>query len=127
MLAQYVPLGFLSSYVDSAYDLGWEPALQSIPHTASAVTIAWFASGDGWQGGSDESWAIDNVQIFVDAVVPAIGACCFANGACLTGDEGECALAGGIYQGDGTACVPNPCDAVQVERVTWGAIRSRYR
>ncbi len=70
ILAQYVHLGFLGSYVDSAYDLGLEPALQAIPHTASTLTIEWFASGDGWQGGGDESWGIDNVEVVLWAPTP---------------------------------------------------------
>ncbi len=70
ILAQYVPLGFLGSYDDSAYNLGQEPALQAIPHTASTLTIEWFASGDGWQGSFDESWGIDNVEVVVWSPTP---------------------------------------------------------
>jgi len=55
---------------DSAYDLGLEPALQAIPHTASTLTIEWFASGDGWQGSYDESWGIDNVEVVVWSPTP---------------------------------------------------------
>lgn len=70
ILAQYVDLGFLDFEPDSGYDLGPEPALQAIPHAASALTIEWFASGDGWQGSHDESWAIDNVEVFVWSPTP---------------------------------------------------------
>lgn len=55
-------LGF-SSYVDSAYDMSLDPAFSNIAHSASTLTIRWFAGGPGWQGGNDESWAIDNVRI----------------------------------------------------------------
>ncbi len=71
VLAQYVHLGWLGSYVDSAYDLGLEPAFQAIQHTASTLTIEWFASGDGWQGSYDESWGIDNVEVLVMGPTPA--------------------------------------------------------
>jgi carbonic anhydrase/acetyltransferase-like protein (isoleucine patch superfamily) len=60
-LADSVPLGFSS--FDSAYDMGTLSALSAIPHTANSLTIEWRAFGGGWQGGDDESWAIDNVSI----------------------------------------------------------------
>jgi hypothetical protein len=57
----YVP------YADSAFTIAL-----SVPHTSSAVTIDFFANGPGWQGGADESWAIDD--IFVGASTPEPGA-----------------------------------------------------
>ena len=30
------------------------------------MTIEWFADGAGWQGGVDESWAIDNLEIILN-------------------------------------------------------------
>lgn len=57
---------------DRAYDLGAEPAFLDIPHTADSVVVAWTigavsgpAAGQ-WQGGGDESWAIDALRIEVD-------------------------------------------------------------
>ncbi|MFZ4763334.1 MAG: PEP-CTERM sorting domain-containing protein [Roseimicrobium sp.] len=50
---------------DSAYDLGADPAFLTIPHTSSTLTVSWFASGSGWQGGRDESFAIDNLTVAV--------------------------------------------------------------
>lgn len=44
-----------------------ESALHSIAHTSSALTLEFFASGAGWQGGGDESWAIDNLKISINA------------------------------------------------------------
>jgi hypothetical protein len=66
-LARKVDLGFNTgvAWFDSAYDMGLDPAFQNIPHTPSTLTIEWFTSGGGWQGGSDESWAIDNVVVLV--------------------------------------------------------------
>ena len=56
---------------DSAYNMGLEPRLHNIAHTASTLTIEWFASGAGWEGGTNESWAIDNVQVVLNGVTPA--------------------------------------------------------
>jgi len=57
-----------SGFNDRAYDMSLESSLQNIPHTASSVTISFFASGNGWQGGGDESWGIDNLNV---GVIPA--------------------------------------------------------
>jgi hypothetical protein len=53
-------------YWDSAYDFS-KPVvgLTGLPHNASDVTISFSAGGSGWQGGTDESWAIDNVRVSV--------------------------------------------------------------
>lgn len=50
---------------DSAYDMGQDPTFNNIPHSSDTLIIEWFASGPGWQGGDDESWAIDNVEVSV--------------------------------------------------------------
>jgi len=63
-LAKHVNLGFSSR--DHAYNMGKDPTFQNIPHTDSSVTIDFFAGGEGWQGGGDESWAIENVAIGLD-------------------------------------------------------------
>ena len=70
LLVDNAGLGF-SGYADDAADLSTEALLHNIPHTASTVVIKFYASGAGWQGGSDESWAIDNLSV---TVVPAPGA-----------------------------------------------------
>ncbi len=51
-----------SGYVDSARDMSGVPAL-NYAHTASSLTMVFFADGVGWQGGSDESWGIDNLNV----------------------------------------------------------------
>ncbi len=69
-LARRANLGFNTAptfYSDSAYDMGLDPTFQNIPHTSSTLTVEWFTSGGGWQGGTDESWAIDNVQVAIDS------------------------------------------------------------
>jgi hypothetical protein len=68
-------LGFNGGWGDSAYDMSLEPLLHNIPHTASSVTITFFASGSGWQGGDDESWGIDNLTV---TLVPTPGAAALA-------------------------------------------------
>ena len=60
-----------SGFTDRAFDMTAEAALQNIPHTASTLTVSWFASGAGWQGGSDESWAIDNLSVSINAAPAA--------------------------------------------------------
>ncbi len=60
------------SYPDGAYNMYLEPAFQNIAHTGNSLTISWFASGDGWQGGGDESWAIENVQVDVVPLPPTV-------------------------------------------------------
>jgi hypothetical protein len=57
----------LIDYWDSAYDFS-DPVLglTNLPHTSSSVTVEFFAGGSGWQGGADESWAIDNVRVDID-------------------------------------------------------------
>ena len=54
--------GFNGSWNDIGFDLGSEAAL-TVPHSSSTLSIRWFASGSGWQGGIDESFAIDNLQV----------------------------------------------------------------
>jgi len=39
------------------------------------------------------------------------GACCLPDGSCILLTEQECKDAGGTYQGDETACEPDPCSA----------------
>jgi len=72
MLSSGVELGFGSGayyFTDLAYDLGLEPMLRGIPHTASTLTVEWSVNAvagvyaSNWQGGLDESWAIDAVRV----------------------------------------------------------------
>ena len=44
--------------------------LKGIAHTSDTLTIDFFASGSGWQGGNDESWAIDNLQVTTHLSTP---------------------------------------------------------
>lgn len=58
-------LGFDEASHDAAYDMGFQHQFQNIPHTASSLTVEFLASGEGWQGGLDESWAIDNLSVIL--------------------------------------------------------------
>lgn len=69
--------GWNDGWWDRAFDLGGETLIQNIPHTASSLTIDFYASGDGWQAGIDESWGIDNLGVSVN-VVPAPAAASLA-------------------------------------------------
>ena len=74
LLSSGVNLGFTNgSYFarDRAYNMDVEPAFMLIPHTASTLTVVWKLSAvsgpaaQQWQGGADESWAIENVHVEV--------------------------------------------------------------
>jgi hypothetical protein len=54
-----------SGWIDRAFDMAPESAL-SIPHSGSTLFIYLWAAGGGFQGGDDESWAIDNFNVVVD-------------------------------------------------------------
>ncbi|MCA8929131.1 MAG: PEP-CTERM sorting domain-containing protein [Alphaproteobacteria bacterium] len=60
-----------SSYSDRAFDTNSDPALD-VAHSASTLTVEFRSNGAGWQGGSDESWAIDNLNVSINttAAVP---------------------------------------------------------
>ncbi len=53
-----------TDWKDYAFDMTPEGAL-SIAHTGSTLSVQFFASGGGWQGGGDESWGMDNLLVKV--------------------------------------------------------------
>lgn len=63
-------VGFNPRWNDAAYDMALESLFQNILHTGGTATLEFFASGGGWQGGSDESWGIDNVKVTLNGVTP---------------------------------------------------------
>lgn len=65
LLARGSNYGF-SGWPDTVYHI----TLNVLGHSASTVDIKFFASGNGWQGGSDESWGIDNLTISTATSVP---------------------------------------------------------
>jgi len=81
LLSSGTNLGFTSGTYynrDRAYDMSVDPTF-GIPHTASSVTIVWRISAVSgpaatqWQGGTDESWAIDNVKVSVSTIATGVG------------------------------------------------------
>ncbi len=72
--------------LDGAYDLGLDPQFDNIPHTASTLTIDFFADGAGFEGGTNESWGIDNLQVTLNGL--ALG------GDTLIGNGGHDTLVG---------------------------------
>jgi hypothetical protein len=71
-LARRVQLGFNPAnvfHIDSAYDLGLDPTFLSIPHTSNTLTVVWSAPAS--QGGMDESWGIDNLEVSLNTPTAA--------------------------------------------------------
>ncbi|NNM25011.1 MAG: choice-of-anchor E domain-containing protein, partial [Phycisphaerales bacterium] len=75
-----------------------------------------FATGGFSLSGSTDStivttmfMALGTVDIIYQYREIPTGACCFTDGECSVLTEEQCVEAGGIYQGDGTTCDPNPC------------------
>lgn len=66
LLSSGTNLGF-SANNDSVYDMSLDAALRDIPHTASTATLSFFAGGSNWDGGTDESWAMDNLKVTVSS------------------------------------------------------------
>ena len=88
----FTDLGFPSSSttLDSAWNLGLDPRFSNIPHTASTLTINFFADGAGFQGGTNESWGIDNLQVSLNGV-PIVNP---ASSDTLVGNSGNDTLVG---------------------------------
>lgn len=81
LLSSGTNLGFNNGgyhFRDRAYNMGVDPVF-TVPHTASTVTIVWkigAISGPAasqWQGGSDESWGIENVKVSTSPTVSGVG------------------------------------------------------
>ena len=47
--------------------MGADPIF-TFAHSASSLTLQFFANGAGWQGGQDEAWAIENIQVVLDPI-----------------------------------------------------------
>lgn len=74
-------LGF-GGFSDTAYDLTALSGLQNIAHTSSTLVIDLFAgplppdNQNLFQGGDDESWAIDNLSVTLNGVAEPCAANC---------------------------------------------------
>lgn len=70
-LARHQDLGFGGPggyYTDSAYDLGADPRFALMVHSASTAVFEFQIEGVGNQSLDDESWALDNLTVSVNAV-----------------------------------------------------------
>ena len=63
ILAQYVQANANNFYSDTLINMASSPALLSIPHNASTLSLSINAFGAGWQGGIDEAWGLDALAI----------------------------------------------------------------
>ena len=63
-------------------------------------------------GGSVVEAGIDAFTVERFQCVSPIGACCLGGGSCSEISMTACGEAGGVYQGKGTGCDPNPCGPV---------------
>jgi YVTN family beta-propeller protein len=62
-LALETALGFNPEFVDAAYNMGLQQQFRNIPHSSSSLTVEFYAGGAGWQGGEDESFAVENLSV----------------------------------------------------------------
>lgn len=53
--------------------------------------------------------------------IPAPGACCFANGSCVSVFNDECDSAGGSFEGAETSCAPSPCPPASIGACCFGS------
>lgn len=70
-LARHVNLGFGGPdgyYTDSAYNLAADPVFQNIAHSGGTATFTFQIEGAGIQSLDDESWAMDQLRVSVNAV-----------------------------------------------------------
>jgi hypothetical protein len=82
-LARHQNLGFGGPdgyYTDSAYDFGVDPRFRNIAHSASSLTVSFLIEGEGIQSLDDESWAMDNLRVEVEAVPVPAAAWLFGSG-----------------------------------------------
>lgn len=82
-LARHQDLGFGGPggyYTDSAYDFAVDPRFSHIAHSASSLTVSFLIEGEGIQSLDDESWAMDNLRVEVDAVPVPAAAWLFGSG-----------------------------------------------
>lgn len=69
LLAQGVQFDVNLYYSDAVIDMAGDGGL-NFAHNSSSLTVGWIASGAGWQGGDDEAYAVDNVNVSLAASTP---------------------------------------------------------
>jgi hypothetical protein len=104
--------------------------LSSFGQTADYSTTIAFQPGDVIDCAIDTNAFYSNstqVEVALTTGGSPIGACCFANGACLQGTQADCQSLGGSYVGEGVPCDPDPCGPTPVKNTTWGQVKALYR
>lgn len=76
-----------------------------------------------WPGGT--YYYIEDVS--VELSTPSEQACCMSDNTCSMQFPSECTLLGGSPAGQGTTCLPNPCEPTRTQAKTWGALKTIYR
>ena len=66
LVAPYIQFDVNYFYSHTIADMTGDPAL-TIAHTASSITFGWQVGGNGWQGGTDEAWGMDNLRVTVNS------------------------------------------------------------
>ena len=69
ILGRYVQANANTFYTDTIVDMDGIPAL-TFSHAGSTLTLALRASGEGWQGDTDEAWGIDALSVRYDGAAP---------------------------------------------------------
>lgn len=70
LVAEYVQFDSNIYFTDTVADMSGDPGL-NVAHHSSTLTLAFIASGSGWQGEwapGDEAWGVDNLRVDVSAV-----------------------------------------------------------
>lgn len=68
----YTVPGDNPTWRDAAYNMGLQGIFNNIAHTGSTLTVEFFASGLGWSGGADESFALDNIEVILNGVADPV-------------------------------------------------------
>ena len=77
LLSSGTNLGFNGGWPDSAYDMGLETTFDAIPHSGNSLVLDFFVTGAGWQAGTDESWAIENLEVIVNDIPEPMSIVCW--------------------------------------------------
>jgi PEP-CTERM motif len=67
VIALYQEVNGVAFFSDSLADIG-TMSFANFAHTGSSLTLAIRASGNGWQGGTDEAWGIDALNVTYNGV-----------------------------------------------------------
>lgn len=77
-----------------------------------------------WTIACDLGWCFEGSQEFEGDHSEA---CCFSDGHCEFLLTGTCAADGGVAQGPGSVCDPNPCAITPTRPASWGKVKALFR